>query len=504
MVSVYDLVEEIGPCLASDLARELVEREGITPAAARKRVSRGDSRLKKLLHLFPRNTTFVYIEAAFGTDRHWERLTDTLLETNAAYGKALACLIERGGIIPESHFEIACGAPRRLSKHLSPPRILDSLIKAGLLERTSIPGVGACVALIKGNDRYTENAATIRARLLAEKIFLEGFESWAKKLGLVSFEKSKLRDEGEDHPQVGSFSWDFTAPSYLGGLISSNENTKKPGFLVADILFNVDVSKTGLEPFIYKCETIRSLNVGRTLNFFLAESFSQEAFSHAKTRGIVPATPETLFGKEVAEGFRHLISVIAEAGQNSINPETLDTLFDRLAKFEGAVANLRGTLFEYLVADIIEKTLSPRWIRLNEKIRSDNGQASEIDIVAECHKATHFIECKGYAPYATLPHSEVVDWLTKRVPNVYSYACTHPDWKKTSLNFELWTTGKLSEDSIAAIDKISKSVRSTKYTLSYKDANSVRAEAYKTNDKKLLNTLEQHFLTHPASPGRRQ
>ncbi len=177
MSSVYDRIAENGPCLSSDLVATIVEEEGITPVAARKRVSRADERIGRVYNLFPRNTVFLYIKEYFGSDEYWLKLTEALLEANAAYGKALAALLQRGGIVAEPFFHIACGAPQRLKKHISSSTMIEQLLRTQLVERQYIPGSGNCIALAKGPGMYDGAVATLRARTAAEDIFLAGFET---------------------------------------------------------------------------------------------------------------------------------------------------------------------------------------------------------------------------------------------------------------------------------------------------------------------------------------
>lgn len=56
--------------------------------------------------------------------------------------------------------------------------------------------------------------------------------------------------------------------------------------------------------------------------------------------------------------------------------------------------------------------------------------------------AIRFIECKGYAPYQELPEQEWKHWLEK-IP-VIERSARALYGPKTKLQFELWTTGKLS------------------------------------------------------------
>ncbi|MHB2250567.1 hypothetical protein ACX64O_27390 [Pseudomonas fitomaticsae] len=498
MLNVYDLLKEGGPCLSSDLVATMIKKEKISASTARKRVSRADERIGRVYNLFPRKTVFLYIKEYFGSDEYWERLTNALLQANAAYGKAIASLIQRGGIVAEPFFHIACGAPVRLKKHISSTTLLEQLLRTQLVERQFIPGSGTCIALAKGEGMYDGAIANLRARTAAEDIFLAGFETWCKNLGLVSYEKVRLRKlESDAQPQVGTFCWDLTAPSYLSAFTKRKaDGSQKSGFLIADILFDSRVTDSGVLAFITKVEAVKNLrNVGACICFFIAESYTKSAFDLLKSKGIVPATTESLFGKDVASGLRLLIQTLTEAGQRSLDPDTLEKLFAGLQKFEGATSNLRGTLFEYFVADVVGRTRHTVRVRLNEKIRNPGGQESETDVLVESYNKTYFIECKGFAPYALISEEEITRWLTARIPNIFKYSLTHHDWKHTSIHFELWATGRISDKSRAEVEKIASSVK--KYTVSVKFASDIREEVRSTGDKKLINIFNQHFLSHP-------
>ncbi|MEF9896758.1 MAG: hypothetical protein RR736_18880 [Pseudomonas sp.] len=503
MTSLYDRLEKNGPCLSSELVAAMVEEEGITAVAARKRASRADERIGRVYNLFPRNTVFLYIKANFGSNEYWLKLTEALLKANAAYGKALAALMQRGGIVAEPYFHIACGAPHRLKKHICSSTIIEQLLRAQLVERQYLPGSGNCFALAKGPGMYDGAISTLRARTAAEDIFLAGFETWCKNLGLISYGQAQLRGlERETQPQVGTFYWDMTAPCYLSGISQrKSDGAQKQGFVVADILFDIEVTEAGALAFLTKVETVKNLKVGACICFFIAESYSNEAFNLLKTKGIVPATPTTLFGRDVATALRLLIQTLTEAGQQAIDAETLEKLFAGLQKFEGATGNLRGTLFEYFVADVVGRTRHCHRVRLNERIRNPGGQESETDVLVEGFGETCFIECKGYAPYAVLSEDEITRWLTVRIPNTYKYCLTHHDWKNTAIHFELWTTGKISDKSKLEIEKIAGSVK--KYTVSVKFVSDIQAEVKTTGDKKLQHIFNQYFVSHPLRQSER-
>ncbi|HEX4511406.1 MAG TPA: hypothetical protein VH328_15050 [Burkholderiaceae bacterium] len=325
------MLADDGPCLSTDLARQLVGRLGLTPEAARKRISRHAS-IKKLAYLtFPRNARFVYLQEQYGSPWFWRALVEALLETSPAYGGAIAALQQRGGLMPKAHFFIACGSPLAQQKHLSPQIVLDRLTQAKLLEEIDVPGTGPCVARKQHGVFYAELIPAMQARLVVEDILLKAVRGWARSLGLVSYDKTKIRGEGLDLPKVGTFAWDFSAPSYLGGLVERSADGKpSPGFLVCDIVLDHEVTANGIAPFLQKCKTLRALKkVGRCIQLFIAEKYSGEAFRLAKSQGIMPGTPATLFGEEVAVALRRLSEVLRQAPGGLIPDAEVDAWLER-------------------------------------------------------------------------------------------------------------------------------------------------------------------------------
>jgi len=500
MDAIEKLLNETGPCLSTELARLLVEQYGLTPEAARKRISRQTGSIKRLAYLkFPRNARFVYLQNQYGSPWFWDALVKALLETSPAYGGAIAALYQRGSLMPKSHFFIACGSPLAQRGHLSPQTVLDRLTQAKLLEEIDVPGIGPCVARAQASAFYAELIPVMQARLVVEDIMLKAVRGWARSLGLVSYDKAKIRGEEAIPPQVGTFAWDLSAPSYLGGLIERSADGKpNPGFFVCDIVLGHEVTTAGIAPFLHKCRTLRSLKrVSRCIQLFIAEKYSKEAFQLAKSQGIMPGTPETLFGEEVAASLRQLSEVLRQAAGLK-DMKIFDELFNGLSRIEGAATNLRGALFEFWAAEIVRQTFGAH-IRMNRHFVDATGKA-EIDVQASiASRQVRFYECKGYQPGGLIPDGEVDRWLEKRIPLVYKQAQAEPDWRGREFHFEFWTTGRLSDASIAKIKMAQATVRPGRYTLDYCDSEGLTAIAKATKDKALIDSLRQHFLDHPMA-----
>lgn len=498
-----NLLEEIlkkkGPCLSSDLVKILVEEHHLSYDLARKRVSRTGKDIYRLDGLpFPKNVKFVYLKKDFRSPYFWSALFSAFKETNSAYWHAIAALMARNGIIPYNHFLIACGSPIRQKKHISPDVILSRLEFHKIISFKTVDGFGRCVLLTK-SEEYID-ISELRSRLVAEKILMGVVSKWAINLGLVSYNMFKNR-EGSDLPTVSTTLWDMAGPSYLSPLVRSCTDVKsklKPGFFACDILLNQDISSDCILPFLRKCSSLKSLhNVAGCMQMFIALSYQKDAFQMLKVKGIIPATVESLFGKDVSDGLINLLETLKDvANAVIIEPEKFNILFEQLGKVEGAAGNLRGVLFEYFAANIVSKINSIRYIKLNQIYNIEDGKSAESDVVAELNNGDIiFIECKGHKPNGSVSHDEVIKWLQIRVPRIREYALKHPDWKGKKLVFNLWTTGRFIDESLKLLTETKNNTK--KYQLDFLDGNGVLGKVKECNDREMLKTYSKCFRDHP-------
>ena len=493
---VEDFLKAHGPCLSGEVAQHLIGSVGVSAVAARKRVSRVSGEVRRLGYItFPRKARFMYLQQQFGSPVYWQNLVRALLETNSAYGLAIAALRQRGGLIPAKHFSIACGAPVKQARHLSPDTILKRLSEAGLVQKSDVPGLGDCVLPIQHPEYYDDKAADVRVRLITEDFLLTAIRDWLRKLGIVSYDKVTTRD-AESLPMVGTFAWDLTAPSYLGFMVKSGKDrTLKPGFVACDVFLGETVTADCIRPFINKCKTLRSLQkVGACMQIFVASNYDSTAFQLLKENGIIPATPNHLFGEEVAQGLIGLSAVLKKAAITAIDPAEFDGLFKKFGKIEGAATQLRGTLFEYLVADVARKTMSTD-IKMNRIFKSDDDKKAEADVIAiKEGLSITFIECKGYSPYGEVPDAYVERWLQHNVPIFYKETRKHPDWKNLKVHFEFWVTGTLSGAALSMIETAKKKINPNRYTIDLRLGPQILKICQSTNDEGLSTAFKKHFM----------
>lgn len=490
-----DTLKALGPCLSTDLTDYLVTHRGLSPAAARQRVSRGAPQIKRLAHLpFARKARFLYHQDDYASPHYWESLYAAISATNGPYARALGAVQARE-VVPLGHFLGACGAPIAQKKQLSARTVLDRMVAANVLVEQALPGLGPCVMAKKTYERHQQSldelAAATRSRLIAENILLDSVREWLRRLAMVSF--NTVRTRGAELPRVGTFAWDLTAPSYLTSVLTRQKDKGvKPGWVVCDVLLIENAQLKHVEPFLHKVRSLNALkNIGRTMFILVAQGYDAEAFKALRSAGIMPATPKSLFGEDVAEGFRELIQTLNEAAKGVVDPERFDQLFSKLGKLEGAVGNMRGAFFELLVAEVVRKTASGP-VKLNKICKGEDGNA-EVDVYHLNEGITaQMIECKGIAPGTLVDDEEVGLWLTKRITRVRHHLQSL-GWSSPLPRFELWTSGALSAQAHERVEK-TRLANAKKFEIMVVEGDALRIAVKAVNDASLLKTFEHHFL----------
>lgn len=499
---VLDVLLSEGPQLSGQLAVALEKWLGITPAAARKKVERRSTAVRELKLPFSRRAKFLYATTQYGSDKFWARLAEALEMGNGAYARVIRALHARGGLLPLAHLASAAGISSG-DRQISFERVWQDLVGTELFQTIEVPGLGECFAFAKRGASIDEQLPGVRARLIVESVLLQSIQEWAARLGLGSFASFKLRShQQESAPTVSVFQWDLTAPSYISALAAwNNSGRPKPGFMVLDVLLKEQVELNDLKSFIYKCKTLRQVRNVRTLQFFVAHRYTREALDVMRQEGIIPATTESIFGTDVANALMELSGMLTQAATQAVDLDKFAYLFDKLGKVEGAAGTLRGALFEFVVAEVMRRTVGGATILMNKIYRKDGKDVAEVDVrVHVPDQEIRFIECKGLLPGRLLQDSEIEAWLTKRIPNVRNQTLDNSEFKNITQTFELWLTGELSPEARERISAAQAQVDPKRYTIKVSFARDIEESVKSFPDLRKL--VKQHFLAHPlaASP----
>jgi hypothetical protein len=123
------------------------------------------------------------------------------------------------------------------------------------------------------------------------------------------------------------------------------------GFFVADIIYG-DLDSKSIQSYLTKVQRCRNMrNTRPFLAMLIAERFDKEGFRLAKQAGVMATTVSNLLGKDISTLLSSLLNTLNRAGAiAAANPEKINELFKGLTRIEGAAINIRGVMFEMLVA----------------------------------------------------------------------------------------------------------------------------------------------------------
>jgi hypothetical protein len=493
------LLKQHGPGLTSDFIPRL-EATGLSYEAARQRIHRGGPGVMKLAGLsFPKNARFLYLEAQFASQAYWDALIRDIGKASPAYSAAVAALAARGGLVPVDQFPIICGAPILQKGQVPAATVLARLTAVQVLRIEDVPGVGDCVALRVGRDPDDLDHHRLKARLSTEKILLLAVKDWARRLGMASWDKVATRLDGEP-PRYGPYAWDLTGPSYVRPLTQwTKEGKLKPGFVVCDVLFGERVEAPAMAAFVRKVQAMASLpKVPVCMAMIVADGFTSEAVRLGRSHGVLVATPGSLLGRDVALGLSALMQMLTKAAAAAVKrPELIPELFDRLGQIEGAVGQMRGSLFELLVGHAVHETEAGS-IDIGRRMYGPEGVSSEFDVLlVKERRSVRTYECKAHHPGALIDLDAAKAWLEKDVPKRFAILRSQERFRDSALAFELWTTGGFTPEALAFLTEAK--ARLQRYEIAWKDGDAVRAYVRTLKTPGLMKMLDDYYFRHPLS-----
>lgn len=474
------------PIRSSELAEKLVEIEKIKPEAARKRLSRARPPVKRLAINLPNKEKIFYLEEQLGTSIFIHTVTNILIITNSAAGRALTGLKTVGGALPLSMFAKASGTSATYSKkHLYYKKVIDQLSDIDLIHINNDSANDVLVCLHGMEDMPAKQEATF----VVENITLSIVKTWLSNLGISSLKAMKVRGE---NPLYGVFAWDIVGPSYLSGVVKFKKGEILNAFVVGDIILNRRITIERLGPFFYKLDSLKNQkNIRPFLALIVAESFEEKALNELRKRGVVIAMPSTILGKENATLLRELIKAIEKA-DNAIkdDPEKFLNLLKKINKIEGAALNLRSVAFDFIIARIY--SLEGFDCELRKKIiTKKNKERAEIDVVAERTDKIFCIEGKAMAPQNKVVKAEIEDWISRVSPRIKQWLKERERTPATRI-LEFYSSTDYDQEAQNYITEIKKNHKKIKINF-FNGAETVE-KLRKLNQNSLVAIFKEQFM----------
>jgi hypothetical protein len=489
---VQALLKKMGPTLTSDLIAALV-KNGLSETAARKRVQRAQGLYQRLAGLrFEKNARFIYLPEQYGASEYWEKLEEACRRSGKSYWSAISMLKARGGIVPLEQFPRITGAPAARKGQLSSQRILERLTAVNVLEE--VAEADRQYIQFHPGHYHRDSLAQVHANEIAEIIALQGIKDWARRIGFGSYGKFRLR--GEDPPPVVSgITWDLAAPSYVRPLVSVQKGVARQGFFVCDIHLRDTIGHAQAEAIVRKCDLAAApVNVPPIMPMIVGHVFSTEALDLLKGKGILAVSLRNLFGEELANALRDLVTMLTDFGARaSVDPDHIRKVMDTLTKIEGAADNLRGALFELIIGSVV-KDVEDGFLVTGERRQHSSGRKAEIDVRLDrgTEKGILVIECKAKNPSARVSEADIKRWYQDRVPLIYSILSNDGRYTEKPFRFELWTNGEFAASGITWLKEQPMDFGS--HTIGWKDGVELKRYADRVGNASLRDMLNEHYF----------
>lgn len=484
MNRVESLLKTHGPMLSGSLANLYEEKYNTTNDAARKAISRARSPVQKLKYFpFEKNQVFCYLEEQYNTHIYKENLYCSLKQHSSTIAPLLIALENNHGFISKDFFAIYSISPIKETKgHRLFSRNISDLIRANIIYDYD----SEYYVLSENYSGILPEISHHRSYNRICKIIENDFISWAAKINLIAF------NSAISYPSIAEFShfqWNITCPSYTQPMYDFLN--KKPGFLIADVLFKPQASVSDINFFIGKIQILRHFkNIPNFLPVLLVNNVSPEALKLLKEHKIFVGILSNLYDKNYVSVLSDIYNIFQNATTILHKDATkIDTLLENITKIEGRFNNAMGDLFEYMVGSFYNK-LGVSDLKMNVFIPNEKGTKNELDILICKENKVIAIECK--ATKSALTYDYVQKWLSEIVPTFRKWIQTN--YPQRQYVFQIWSLGGFDEQATLLLENHKKST--TKYTLSYYSKTEILNIAKEYNDSTFANQIHKHFSNY--------
>lgn len=487
MNSILTILKE-GPCQSSKLKNLLINKEGISDDAARKRLSRLSSPIARVSGLsLEKNEVIYYLEEQRNSSLFKDSLRKILEDSNTAEGRVIRAIGLAGQTIPLSYLAKSSGTTfvDKSPKHVFINKVLERLLNLGLIEKLEDSKYSILVA----PSGWELMKADVRANFEIEDIYLSMIKSWLIKLGICSTKSISIRND-ETCRQYGMFEWDLMGPSYLNGFLGKRIKNYKISFIVGDIVLGRKISQRDLKPFLYK---IDALNQQKTIQpfqpIFIADYFESDALGALRNKGVLIATPSNVFDQEVAKLLRSLKDVLTKAFISyKKTPKDVFKIISKINKIEGASLNLRGIFLDFVAARIYNHEGFQCDIR--KRFRLSDGTMFEFDVVANNRDCNVFIEGKALSSGNLLSAADIQDWYKKTFPRLMKWIKEEGNPSEKNI-VEFWVSTAYHPECEPIISDIKKHCR--KVQIEFRDNQFIVDQLKKYKDQSIVDSFNEQF-----------
>jgi hypothetical protein len=473
-MTITDLLEIHGPISSGDLSKHLARALDISVNAASRQIGRcleiermgGFLKSSQSICYLPKHREQVLAE----------RLSDILKVSGKKYWFTLNSISKHNGILSRQYLECYTNYPiLPLKGHIPFSAVMEKFVKSNILV------VQDDIFMLSPKLRpQGVNTVYHHAVDMVKDQVLQDFRSLARNIGLISYDSGQLSGE------FGKFRWAFKAVSAVRGLRAKGAF----GFLVADILLGTAVYKEDVEFLVQKVTTVeRFTNAPRLFPMLLIDDLDVNALKYLKSHGIVIGFIRELFGEKYAHTVRDLLQILNNAAASLIaNPDRYLDLIKQLKKYnEGLAKNMKGSLFEYMIAHLHRENCQN--IELGRQVIFKNRRY-DIDVLAVYSSKIVVAECK--ATKQPIDESEIRKWINERLHIFKGWIESQEIYREKEVVFEYWSIGGFTEQAVEIISLSQKKIKS--FQIAVFDQSTIRQIVINRKNKKMKEALDEYFF----------
>lgn len=480
---VIAMLRKYGPMLSGKLAKLYEKEYGVSNTAARQALSRANSPVNKICTLsFEKNQKFFYLEDQFKSERYTTEFLKAIREASQVNWVYISAFISQNGYVAKDMLPALVSSPVQPVKgHKLHQRVVADLQKCHIIEEYNDTHWKLCDWI--ANQRF--NLARSVGLEAAKKQVARDFARWAQNINLIGYDSAKTLSQSAE---FAHFQWALTAPSYVQPFY--NYELKKPGFLIADIVYGRIATEEDVKFFLDKLAVVRSFKkVPAFLPVLVADSLTKDALMLLKENKVLVALIKNIFDESYSRLLSELVSVFTNASAIiSKNPSQIEKLFSDLSKAEGRYNDMIGDMFELITAYYFQQ-VGCRYLDIRKHVQIPNSTANnEIDVLVEQSGRIIIVECK--ATRSPIDLTFVEKWLSKNVPQIRSWIVEkYPD---KDISFQLWSLGGFSPEALKALSDASANTK--KYEIDYLDRDQIVTMARQQHVQPVVELLQsQHF-----------
>jgi hypothetical protein len=240
----------------------------------------------------------------------------------------------------------------------------------------------------------------------------EAMGAWLRENALVSDSGTTTASQGRPANYL-SLPFDLVGFSFLTGLAGRDKNGAVPRAVVGDCLLE-ECNLPYARSFAARVEQCAAKNGAWPFAFVISERFEHSAFMYLKKSGVATWTQSQLLGKKTSEAIQRVLAIAEDLiQQREIDPGAFAEIFEGLDSFSGPFGNLKGTLFELLIAYLFHRRTGNS--RLAWEIKDDH-HTYDVDVFASHNTQAYAVECKGIKADAVVSNGDVQRHFRYRLP----------------------------------------------------------------------------------------